>query len=172
VRAVGTARSLQEKGQSSFTNEGGSIMKTLAPHRPFDLLSRIAEDMNEFRNWFQLPSLAPAFPARALYAPYDLEENDNEFVVRMDVPGMAEKDIKVVANGGALTISGERKEEKTETKGNVTYSERQYGSFTRSIALPANIKTDAVRAQYKEGVLEVHLPKAQKSVTKEIKIEH
>jgi HSP20 family protein len=141
---------------------------------PFEMLGKLGEEMNE---WFARPlaplAWAPVWPpAETLFTPVDLEETDNEYLVKMDVPGAKENDFKVTCLGETLTIAGERKEEKEETKGNVFHRERQYGMFHRTIALPAAVKAEAVRARYKNGVLEVHLPKAEKTPTKEIKVEH
>jgi HSP20 family protein len=138
---------------------------------PFEMLGKLGEEMNE---WFAGPRFAwtPAWPpAATLFTPVDLEETENEYLVKMDVPGANEKDFKVTCLGDKLTIAGERKEEKEEKKGNVFHREREYGMFSRTIALPAPVKPEAVLARYKDGVLEVHLPKAEKTLTKEIKVE-
>jgi HSP20 family protein len=105
------------------------------------------------------------------FTPYELQETESEYVVKLDVPGMTEKDIKVSYQGDTLTVQGERKEEKTETKGATRYTECSYGSFLRTIAMPAPVKSDEIRARQKNGVMEIHLPKAQKSATRDIKIE-
>jgi HSP20 family protein len=128
-----------------------------------------------FGHWFGRQSaLAPLanWPsAQQLHAPLDFQETDVEYVVRMDVPGVSDKDIKVTCHGDTLTIRGERKEQKTEGKSDVRYTERAYGFFTRTMAMPAPIKAEEVRARYKDGVLEVHVPKAQKTAAREIKID-
>jgi HSP20 family protein len=141
---------------------------------PFEMLNRLGEEMNE---WFFTQPLAlrtwgPMWPPNeTLFTPVDLEEKENEYLVKMDVPGADEKDFKVTCLGDKLTIAGERKHEKEETKGNVFHKERQYGMFSRTIALPAAVKPEAVYAHYKNGVLEVHMPKAAVVPNKEIKVE-
>jgi HSP20 family protein len=144
----------------------------LARYNPFEMLTKLNEEMGE---WFTKPFAPRAWaewpPAQTIYAPVDLEETETEYLVKMDVPGAAENEFKITCQGEMLTIAGERKKEKEETKGNVFYRERQYGMFRRNVPLPAAVKQEGVRARYKDGVLEVHLPKAEKTPTKEIKVE-
>ncbi len=144
--------------------------------RPVDLFAQLRTEMdNMFRNWWGRPALPTAFANwPALSQPFtacELQETDGEYVVKFDVPGMSEKDIKVNMHGDQLTVHGERKEQKTEGKGATRYTERSYGAFTRTVTMPTEIKADEIRARYKDGVMEVHLPKAQKTATREIKVE-
>ncbi|MCC6524011.1 MAG: Hsp20/alpha crystallin family protein [Polyangiaceae bacterium] len=141
---------------------------------PSDILTQFRRDMDQWLgSWFGSDVLSlPAF-ARTdrVLTPVDLSESDQEFIVRMDVPGAREDDIKVSCQGDRLTIQGERKQERTEEKGNVHYAERQYGAFMRTLTVPGAIKAGDVRARYIDGVLEVHLPKAEKTQTRTIKVE-
>jgi HSP20 family protein len=91
----------------------------------------------------------------------DMVDGKDEIVVKAELPGLAEKDIEVTLENGALTIRGERKEEKEEHKENCYYSDRAYGAFTRTLPLPAGVERDKVKATFEKGVLEVHLPKAK-----------
>ena len=145
--------------------------------KPVSLLQQLNQEMNELTSrWFgrstvDLPQLAD-WPARdTLFTPIDISDSDGELIVKMDVPGAKSDEIKVECNGDMLTISGERKEEKSEKKGEVFYTERQSGSFMRRLALPTAVKQDQVQARYKDGVLEVHLPKAEQTQTKSVKVE-
>eukprot|EP01025_Chloroclados_australasicus_P003151 TRINITY_DN1072_c1_g1_i2.p2 TRINITY_DN1072_c1_g1~~TRINITY_DN1072_c1_g1_i2.p2 ORF type:complete len:201 (+),score=24.83 TRINITY_DN1072_c1_g1_i2:82-603(+) len=104
----------------------------------------------------------------------DVQETENEFVLKADVPGLAKEDIKLqISEDGSVSISGERKYEKEEEKEGIYHSERAYGKFFRSFKFPKAIKTDEVKAKHEHGVLTLTAPKAvpDKIVTKEITIE-
>lgn len=102
--------------------------------------------------------------------PMDIEETDDAIIVRAELPGMSKDDIKVTLSGDMLTISGERKQE-AEKKGKTYYRvERAYGKFQRTVTLPCEVDGDRTKASYKAGVLELVLPKSEKSKAKEITI--
>lgn len=101
----------------------------------------------------------------------DVVEEKDRVLVKADLPGMKEEDIHVEVEDGELTLRGERKKE-TETKeGKVHRIERTYGAFLRSFTLPANVDRAKVAASYKNGVLEVTLPKREGAKPQEIKVE-
>ena len=100
----------------------------------------------------------------------DISETDKEYVVRAELPGMRKEDVKVTLTDGVLTIEGERKQEK-EASERYHRVENCYGAFNRAFSLPDNIKSDAVRCESKDGVLTVHVPKAERSKPKEIAIQ-
>jgi HSP20 family protein len=83
---------------------------------------------------------------------------------------MDEKSIDVTVQNGTLTISGERKDEKEEKKEDYYYAERTYGAFSRTLMLPTGVEADKVKATFKKGVLEVHLPKAKEAKGKKVDI--
>ncbi|MEO0070648.1 MAG: Hsp20/alpha crystallin family protein [candidate division WOR-3 bacterium] len=102
--------------------------------------------------------------------PLDIEETEDAIIVRVELPGMSKEDIKVNLSGDTLTISGERKQE-MEKKGKTYYRiERAYGKFQRTVTLPAEVEGDKAKASYKNGVLELNLPKSEKSKAREITI--
>ena len=101
----------------------------------------------------------------------DISETDKEFVVRADLPGLKKEEVKVTFNDGLLTIQGERKQHKEETKEKYHRVENYYGSFSRAFSLPDNIKADAIRCESKDGVLSVHIPKSEQKKPKEITIQ-
>lgn len=148
-------------------------MASLTPYRPSDVFSDLRRDMDEaFGAWSGRPRGAAGWQSGdAFFAPLDVHEGEKEFTVRMDVPGVTEKDIKVTCNGNVLTISGERRSEKTESRGAVRYNERAHGSFSRSMSLPVHIAHDGIRARYVNGVLEVVVPKAPSAQQRDIKVE-
>jgi HSP20 family protein len=91
--------------------------------------------------------------------PADVVEREKEYLVRIDLPDVRKEDVKVLFDGGVLTIKGERKLEK-EVKGEKVHrTERLYGTFERSFALPEDVDEKAIRAEVKEGVLIVTLPR-------------
>ena len=101
----------------------------------------------------------------------DIVENDKDYVIHADLPGLEKKDIKVSFENGVLSISGEKKEEKKEKeKGKYYYYERSYGSFNRCFALPENVKEKDISASFKNGVLELSLKKSEKVKPKEIEV--
>jgi HSP20 family protein len=109
--------------------------------------------------------------ASAWGVPVDIYETRDEIVVRAEAPGIDPKDIKISLIGDQLQISGLRQREaKTEGR-NYVRVERRYGSFTRSFTLNVPIVADQVKASYKDGILEVHLPKAEEVKPKEINID-
>jgi HSP20 family protein len=103
---------------------------------------------------FAAPQEAPSFAPRV-----DVDESDEAFSVRADLPGLEEKDIQVSLEEGVLTIHGKLESEKDEERKGVRWVERARGSFRRAIELPAEIDTAKVTASYRQGVLTVTLPK-------------
>ena len=101
----------------------------------------------------------------------DVSETDKEIKVSAELPGMDEKDLDVSLTRDTLTIKGEKKRE-NESKEEDTYrSERYYGSFSRSMTLPAAVDANRIEAGYKDGVLEIVIPKSEEAKPKQIKIQ-
>ena len=100
----------------------------------------------------------------------DVSETDKEITVSAELPGMEEKDIDVSLTRDALTIKGEKKEEKEEKGKDYYRMERSYGSFSRSIPLPVEVDTDKVEATFKKGVLEITLPKTAQAIKETRKV--
>ena len=101
----------------------------------------------------------------------DVEETPEGFVIRADLPGVSQKDVKVSVMGDTLTIRGERRSQSTKKDGSYHRTERVYGSFERSFTLGAPLRNEAVKAQYKDGVLEIHVPKAEEARLREIEVQ-
>ena len=101
----------------------------------------------------------------------DIFENDNEVVIKAELPGMNPKDIDVRLENNVLMLKGERQFEKETKEENYHRIEREYGSFSRSFALPTAVNGDSVTAEYKDGVLKITLPKREETKPKPIKIE-
>jgi HSP20 family protein len=102
--------------------------------------------------------------------PVDIYETENELVVKADLPDLQGKDIDVRVENNTLTIRGERKFEKDVNEDNYLPIERAYGSFTRSFSLPNTVSPENIRAEYRNGVLTLHLAKREESKRKQVKI--
>jgi HSP20 family protein len=100
----------------------------------------------------------------------DVYEDDHQVTLKIEVPGIDEKDIDVRLENNTLTVHGERKLEKEEKEENYRRVERQYGSFTRSFTLPNTVDAEGVSAQYDKGVLKIKLAKKAEAKPKQIKI--
>ncbi len=119
------------------------------------------------------------FPARGAVSewgnvfapPVDIEETRDEFIVHADLPGVAQKDVKVSLLGDVLTIRGERKQTHERKDQNLHRIERRYGSFERSFSLGVPVRADGVKASVRDGVLEVHVPKAEEARVREIEVQ-
>ena len=126
----------------------------------------------------RLNRLFPEMPARtedeSLFAAWnpavDIQETDNEFVLKADLPDVKKDDVKVELVNGVLTVEGERKQEKEEKGKRFHRVERAYGKFVRHFTLPTDVDAANVKAEFKDGVLTVHLPKAATVKPKAIEV--
>jgi HSP20 family protein len=110
--------------------------------------------------------LAPLFAP-----PVDIHETPEAFAIRIDVPGMSIKDVKVTLLGDSLTIRGERKQQVDGNSGKARRLERVYGPFERSFTLDSEVRGDSVRATYRDGVLEIHVAKAEQARIRDIEVQ-
>jgi HSP20 family protein len=102
--------------------------------------------------------------------PVDVYEDEHNVILKIEVPGIDEKDIDVRIESNTLTVHGERKFEKEEKEENYRRVERQYGSFTRTFTLPNTVDQESVQADYEKGVLKIKLAKKQEAKPKQIKV--
>jgi len=100
----------------------------------------------------------------------DISETDGEYQIKAEIPDVKKEDVKVTLEDGVLTIQGERKQEKEEKGKKYHRVERSYGSFVRSFSLPEFIDEEKVKAEFKDGVLNLHLPKSEKGKPKAIEV--
>ena len=100
----------------------------------------------------------------------DIAENEKEYEVKAELPGMKKDEIKISFKDDVLTLSGERKSEKEEDDKNFHRIERSYGQFERCFHLPKNVKVPDIKADYKNGILTVNIPKSEEAKPKEIAI--
>jgi HSP20 family protein len=132
-----------------------------------------------FREFNALNERAANFLGRNFDAPLsttvwnpsvDIFENDNEIVLKAELPGMDIKDIEVRLENNVLTLKGERRFEKETKEENYHRIEREYGTFSRAFTLPGAVNVDKATAEYKEGILKVTVPKKEEVKPKPIKI--
>jgi HSP20 family protein len=112
---------------------------------------------------------ADLFPSTWMPA-VDLLEKDDEFVAKVELPGVHKDDVKITLHDNILTIRGEKKEEKESKDSNYHRLERSYGSFQRSFTLPTSVRQDKVEAEYRDGVLTITMPKAEEAKRKQIEV--
>jgi HSP20 family protein len=100
----------------------------------------------------------------------DISEDDREYLIKAELPEVQKEDVKVIAEAGALTIMGERKFEKEEKGRRYHRIERAYGSFGRTFSLPSGVSPNTVSAEFKDGVLTVHLIKNEKAKPQQVEV--
>ena len=136
---------------------------------PFREIDRLQNEVNRLFEGYTTPPGDRSASAAAvrLWSPVvDVAENENEIVLRAELPGMKQEDIDIELTGDTLSIRGERKFESEERKDNYVRVERSYGSFQRSFTLPDNIDEEGVSAQFNDGILDVTVPKTEQGKTK------
>lgn len=101
----------------------------------------------------------------------DVEETPDAYLFKVDLPGVGSKDVKVTVNGDTLTLRGERKREEKKLEGTLHRIERSYGTFERSFTLGMPVRPDQVKASYRDGVLEIQVPKAEEARPREIEVQ-
>ncbi len=106
----------------------------------------------------------------AFVPPVDVYEDQHGIQLKLEVPGIEEKDLDIKVENNVLTVSGERKFEKEQKEENFHRIERRYGSFTRSFTLPQTVDTEKITADYNSGVLNIHLAKREEAKPKQIKV--
>src|SRR6202453_5373750 len=141
---------------------------------PFREFSTMQDRMNRMTRLFR-ESYSPEGPEEALtttsYAPpVDIYEDEHNITLKLEVPGIDEKDIDVRIENTTLTVHGERKIEKEEKEENFRRVERQYGEFTRSFTLPSSVDPTQVSAHYDKGVLKIKLAKKAEAKPKQTKV--
>jgi HSP20 family protein len=141
-------------------------MKLVSYQRPglaWPTFGRLASLQDELDQMFESPlqAWAPAL---------DVHEDKDGFTIRVELPGMKREDIEVSLHNGALVISGERKSETIKEDTEVHRQERYYGKFSRALTLPTAVASEKVKADYKNGILTVTLPKAEEAKPKQINV--
>jgi len=143
---------------------------TIVRWEPLRELSSLQQEMNRlFNTVFDAPATA-ANGVRRWMPAMDLVETDEHFVLRADLPGLTQDDVKIELEDQVLTVSGERKAEHEENREGFYRVERSFGNFSRSLTLPKGVEADAVSASFDNGVLEVRIPKPKEAKPRRIEI--
>ncbi len=138
---------------------------------PLREFATIQDRMNRlFRDSYGTEGREEALSNTAFAPPVDVYEDEHNVTLKIEVPGIEEKDIDVRIENNTLTVHGERQFEKEEKEENYRRVERQYGSFTRTFTLPTTVDQESVQADYDKGVLKIKLAKKQEAKPKQIKV--
>jgi HSP20 family protein len=140
----------------------------LLRYEPWGVVARL---QRQFDQAFNDSAFAGATESPSWIPSVDIHQESDKFVVRADLPGVEPKDINVTAENGVLTVSGERKFERSEEARNGSRYERVEGRFLRRFTLPDNVQTDSIRARHSNGVLELTIPKAAAPEPKRVTVE-
>ena len=140
---------------------------------PLRDLSGIQDKMNQlFEDTFSRTRGRDESLGKGMWTPaVDIYESEDSVVVKAEIPGVEKEQISVETKDGILTLHGERKFEKEVKEENYHRIERAYGTFHRSFSLPSSVEQDRISAKFKEGVLEVTLPKKERAKPKQIKVD-
>ena len=139
---------------------------------PFAEMADLRQEMDQvFGDFFgRTPSSMAA--TEAIWSPLvDIHETKDSFLLKAELPGVKQEDIQVSVEGDTLTIRGERRRETEVKEDQYQRIERSYGRFERNILLPSVVDPDRVKATYRDGVLEIQLPKKEEAKPKEIKVD-
>ena len=139
---------------------------------PFREFEKLPEQMARYLGF---PTIRPYTTEEALTVadfmpPVDILENEKEYLIKLDLPEVAKEEVKVYVEEGVLTIQGERHKEKEEKGKKFHRVERSYGTFLRTFTVPPDADETKIDAEFKEGLLKVHLPKSEKAKPKTIDV--
>jgi HSP20 family protein len=144
-------------------------MTVLTRWDPFREFSTLQDRMNRlFRDSYG--EREEALTTSTFAPAVDVYEDEHNVTLKIEVPGIDEKDIDIRVENNTLTVHGERKFEKEEKEENFRRVEQQYGSFTRSFTLPNTVDTDSIQANYDKGILKIQLAKKAEAKPKQIKV--
>jgi HSP20 family protein len=162
-----------KKGNGGKTEVASAAPRSLSPLHAWEReLERMFEDF-PFGRWPRLRALEPFRFARGLRIEpptLDMYEEKNDVIVKAEMPGMAKENIEITLSDSTLTLKGEKKKEEEVKEKDYYRCEREYGSFLRTLELPSAVKADGVKATFKDGVLEVRLPKSEEAKKKEVHV--
>ncbi len=146
-------------------------MTLLTRWDPFREFATLQDRMNRlFRESYGPEGREEALTSTTFAPPVDVYEDEHSVSLKIEVPGIDDKDIDVRIENNVLTVHGERKFEKEEKEENFRRVERQYGSFTRTFSLPSTVDGERVSANYDKGILKITLPKKAEAKPKQIKV--
>ena len=146
-------------------------MTVLTRFEPFREVATLQDRMNRlFRDTFNQASGDESLTTSTFAPAVDVYEDEHNVTLKIEVPGIDEKDVDVRIENNTLTVHGERKIEKEEKEENYRRVERHYGAFTRTFTLPTTVDSENVAANYDKGVLKISLPKKAEAKPKQIKV--
>jgi len=145
-------------------------MTVLTRWEPFRDLSALQNRMNRLFEAQYGGGREESLTTGAFVPAVDIYEDEHSIQLKLEVPGIDEKDLDIKVENNVLSVSGERKLEKEEKEENFHRVERRYGSFTRSFTLPSTVSTDDIQADYDHGVLKIRLAKRAEAKPKQIKV--
>ncbi|HTM86981.1 MAG TPA: Hsp20/alpha crystallin family protein [Terriglobales bacterium] len=145
-------------------------MAMLTRWDPFRELSTIQDRMNRLFQDAYSPTREEGLSTATFAPPADVYEDENHVTLKLELPGIDEKDLDIRVENNTLIIKGERTFEKEEKEENFRRLERQYGTFVRSFALPSTVDTDNINANYDRGVLSISMPKRAEAKPKQIQV--
>jgi HSP20 family protein len=137
-----------------------------------DLSSEFVNMQKEIDRMFERFRGGSADPSVAtdLWPSVDIVENENDFVVNVELPGVRREDVKITVNEGVLTVKGEKKQEREVKEDQYRRVERSFGGFERSFTLPTTAQSDRIGANFANGVLSITIPKAEQAKSREIEV--
>jgi HSP20 family protein len=139
--------------------------------RPFRDMMNIQDEMNKlFDDFLGRPLMRTEWSEGVWNPSVDVSETKDNVLIKAEMPGLIKDDVKISVQDNMLTLSGEKKQEKEEKETNYHRIESSYGAFSRSFTLPTSVKSDKIKATYKDGVLSITLPKIEEVKAKEIPI--
>ncbi len=145
-------------------------MAMLTRWDPFRELSTLQREMNRLFQDYSVSRGDEELSASSFVPPVDIYEDEHNVTLKMEVPGIDQKDLDIRVENSTLTVRGERKLEKDEKEENFHRIERRYGSFVRTFTLPNTVDTDSINADYDNGVLKIRLAKREEAKPKQIKV--
>ena len=154
----------------------GGVIMTLVKWNPSKELLNVEREFNKLFNTFNRrfgfdDSTMNEELENAVWSPLtDISENKDQYILKMDLPGVSKENLKLNFHDGELIISGERKQEKEDKDSKYHRIERTYGKYYRSFTLPQTIQADKINAEFKDGQLTITVPKSEEAKPKELEI--
>lgn len=146
------------------------VRRTKETWDPFDFVRDLQGELSRAFNTSLLRTDGDTW-RQAFDPEIDVREETDRFLVHADLPGIKKEELDISVSGNLLTLKGERKHEREAKEKNRYYSERTFGAFSRTLELPSEIDAGKVQATYKDGVLEISLPKSEHAKPKQIKVD-
>ncbi len=143
---------------------------TIIRYSPWSEMNSLQRQLNQMFNEVSTPATLTEFGNFSRIPAAELIEHENALVLKLEVPGMQPADLNIEATAKSISVSGERKSEAQSNTEGQTKSEFRYGSFQRVIPLPVKIQNTEVKAEYKDGILHLTLPKAEAEKNKVVKV--